>query len=155
MKSLKVILMSFICVIILFTVAGCGDKKTIAFNNFKTKMEANGYIVSDVTTQSSDNYVEKAFLALDKDSKYQIEFYNLSNEDNAKQFFNSNKAIFEESKSSEAIETSESTENSAKYTLEVNGKYKVISRVDNTVIYIDANATYKSAIEAALKKIEY
>lgn len=155
MRSLRVILMSFMCVIILFTVAGCKNKSPIKVDNFETKMEESGYLVQDVTTKSSDDYVEKAYLAVDKDGKYQIEFYVFSNKENAKQFYNSNKSIFEESKTVKAIEHYTSAGNHDKYTLEVDKKYKVVSRIADTVIYIDADATYKSDIKDALKNIGY
>lgn len=137
-------------------VTGCTNKVAITSSDFKTKMEKEGYTIQEVTNQFDDyNYVSKAYIALSSDSKYQIEFYKLSDSDNASSFFNNNKATFENSKSSSASETSISGGNYAKYTLTTNGQFKVLSRIDNTVIYLNVPDSYKSTIKEVLKKIGY
>jgi hypothetical protein len=137
-------------------VTGCGNKTAITSSDFKTRMEAKGYIVQDATNQFSDyDYITQVYIALSSDYAYQIEFYELSNSDNASSFFNTNKSIFENSKSSSASETSVSTANNAKYTLTTNGQFKVVSRIDNTVIYLNVSESYKSTIKDVLKDLGY
>ena len=78
-------------------------------------------------------------MAIDDSQDYQIEFYDLSNVDYASSFSSNNKSIFEESKSSSAVETSVSRSNDSKYTLVTNCKYKLVSRIKNTVIYVNVD----------------
>lgn len=145
-----------ICFIMLFMITGCGNKTAITASDFKTKMESKGYILQDVISQFSDyNYFNQAYVALSFDSAYQIEFYELSDTDSAISFFNTNKDIFEKSKSSGSSETSVSIGNNEKYTLTTNSKFKVLSRIDNTVIYLDVSEDYKSQVKDILKDLGY
>lgn len=156
MKKIKNIISLIICFIAVLTVTGCKDKKSITADEFKNTMESNDYTVQEATDQFSEyDYVEKVYIALISDSSYQIEFYQLSDDDYATSFYNNNKSIFEESKSSKNSETSVSMANYSKYTLETNGKYKVISRINNTAIYLNVDAEYKEDVKSILKKLGY
>ena len=134
MKRVKQFLIGLICIVVLFTLTGCVKKTAITSDEFKNKM---------------------VYIAINKDSTYQIEFYELSNKDYASNFFNNNKKTFEDSKSSGSTETSVSIGNNEKYTLTTKGKFKVVSRIDNTVIYLNVNDNYKSSVKDVLKDLGY
>lgn len=104
---------------------------------------------------ASYDYITKVYLAINSSSEYQIEFYELSNSDYASSFYNNNKSIFEKSKSSSNVETSISSGNNSKYTLTTNRKYKVVSRIDNTIIYVNADEGFKTEIKDLLKELGY
>ena len=94
-------------------------KTAITSDDFKSKMESSGYIVQEATNQIADyNYTKHVYIAIS--SVYQKEFYELSDNDYAPSFFNSNKKTFEDSK------TSVSVGNNEKYTLTTNGNFEVI-----------------------------
>lgn len=75
--------------------------------------------------------------------------------DSASSFYNNNTQIFENAKSSTGVETSVSLGNYSKYTLQSNNKYQVVSRVDNTVIYVDESDAYMSDIKDVLDDLGY
>ena len=79
----------------------------------------------------------------------------MSDNDYASSFFNNNKKTFEDSESSGSTETSVSVGNNEKYTLTTNGKFKVVSRIDNTVIYLNVDDNYKSSVKNVLKDLGY
>ncbi|MGM9881746.1 MAG: hypothetical protein ACI31S_02755 [Bacilli bacterium] len=144
------------CLSFIFLLTGCGNKTALTSENFKSKMEGNNFVVQDATSQmASYDYITKVYLAIDSSYNYQIEFYELSDAASASSFYNNNKSIFEESKSSSAVETSVSSGNNAKYTLTTNGKYKVVSRINNTVIYVNANDEYKTEVKDLLEELGY
>ncbi len=158
MKScnLKKILLVLLLVFCTTLTTGCGNKKAITTDDYKSKMESKDFTVQDATSQFSNyEYVEQALIALEKSGSYQIEFYRLSDNDNAVSFFNNNKTTFENSKSSGAVETSVSLGNNDKYTVTTNGQYKVVSRIDNTVVYLDVSDKYKSEVQKVLKDLGY
>lgn len=156
MKKFKNVISLIVCFIAVLTVTGCKDKKSITADEFKNTMESNDYIVQEATDQFSEyDYVKKVYIALSSDSSYQIEFYQLSDEDYATSFYNNNKSIFEKSKSSKNLETSVSMSNYSKYTLQTNGKYKVISRIGNTAIYLNVDTEYKADVKNILKELGY
>lgn len=132
------------------------EKVSITADDFKTTMQAKGYTVSDVTSQFSQygNYISKAYVAQDG-TKYQIEFYELSNLDNATNFYNTNKAKFESQKGNASSSYTASMKNYSTYSITTNGKYKFVSRVDNSVVYIDANTIYQDSIKSVVKELGY
>ena len=48
-----------------------------------------------------------------------------------------------------------SMNNYATYSLTTNGKYKYLSRIDNTLVYIDVDESYKDIVKDIMKEIGY
>lgn len=131
-------------------------KKPISADDFKNLMETDGYIVENSIEQFSDyDYVKDSCIAADKDLKYQLEFYVLENDEYALNFFNNNKSIFESSKSTASIETSADMKNCSRYTLNSNNKYMFLSRISNTVIYINVDSRYENDVKKIVEKLNY
>ena len=152
---LGVVLFIAVAVGILFTSLN-KEKTSITASQFKTTMEEKGYVVSDATSQfSSYDYVEQVYVAAPSGYAYKIEFYELSDESYAMSFYNNNKSIFESSKGNSSGETSVSMKNYSKYTLSSSGKYQVVSRIDNTVIYLNVDASHKDTVKDLLKELGY
>ena len=132
------------------------EKTSITASSFYTTMSQKGYIVQDASSQFSEyNYIKHAYIAASKDYSYQIEFYELLDDSYATSFYNNNKSIFESSKENNSAETSVGLKNYSKYTLSSNGKYMVVSRIDNTVIYVDVDNNYKDTVNAILDELGY
>ena len=96
---------------------------------------------------------KKALVAKKKD--YQIEFFVLNTETDAKDMFKDNKKKFESSKSGTYAQSNISLLNYSMYTLESGGYYMYISRIDNTVLYTKVNSKYKDDVKLFIKKIGY
>ena len=131
-------------------------KTALTADEFKTIMSQKGYQITDATTQfSNSNYINKVYVAGNKKINYQIEFYDISDQTTAIEFFNNNETIFKNQKGSSAVETNVNGKNFQKYTLSTESKYKVISRIDNTVIYLNVDDNYKEEVKNALKELGY
>ena len=131
-------------------------KNPITAEEFKNIMEQKEYITGDATAQYDEyGYVNKVYIAATKDRSYQIEFYVLEDIEYAKSFYNTNKKIFEEAKVSVSAESNVNLKNSSKYTLSSNGEYKVVSRIDNTVIYVDTEDKNRDIVKDILKELGY
>lgn len=160
MKSKISIVLVLVGVILLVIIGGVNilNKEKVAINTeeFKSIMENKGFDISDATEQfSSYDYVEKVDIAIAEDKSYQIEFYTLSDTSTANYFYNTNKTIFETSKDGASSNSSKELKNYAKYTLTSGGKYKVVSRIDNTVIYVNVKEEYKDSVKSILKELGY
>ncbi len=132
------------------------EKTSITASSFKNSMEQKGYIVSDANSQISEyDYIKQVYVAVDSDYSYKIEFYELSDENYAMNFYNTNKSIFESSKGNASAETSAGLKNYSKYTLSSNGKYMVVSRIDNTVVYLNVDDSYKDTVNNLLNELGY
>lgn len=131
------------------------EKTSILADTFSTTMKNKGYVVYNVTSSFAqyENYMSKAYVA--KGNGYQIEFYELSTVENAISMYNTNKAKFESQKSNVSSSTTASMNNYSTYSLNTNGKYKYISRIDNTVVYIDVDEQYKDTVKSIMKEIGY
>ena len=81
------------------------EKPSIDAQTFKKTMEEKGYQLADAKSQFSEyDYIEKVYLAADSNFSYQIEFYQLANNDYANQFYIKNMKKIESSKSSSSDE---------------------------------------------------
>lgn len=130
------------------------EKNSITTSSFYNNMSQKGYYVEDASYQYADyDYVKQIYVAANED--YQIEFYELIDDSYAMRFYNNNKTIFEESQGNGSAETSVGLKNYSKYTLSSNGRYMVVSRIDNTVIYVDADDQYRDDIKNVLKELGY
>ena len=70
-------------------------------------------------------------------------------------FFNLNKDVFEKIKGNTAAETSVNLKNYSVYTLSTDSKYRVLSRIDNTVVYINVDKQYKDEVKGILEELGY
>lgn len=132
------------------------NKEPITASEFKNEMEELDFEIVDVKNQFAQyDFVEKAYVALEEDSDYQIEFYKLDEEDDAMDFYDNNKKIFQSQKGSTSAETNVNFKNNSKYTLTTNGEYKVVSRIEDTVIYLNVDKEYKDEVKEILKELGY
>lgn len=131
------------------------EKTPISANTFNTTMSNNGYIMTDTTDQFTQykNYVTKSYAA--QKSGYQIEFYELSSLENAISMYNANKTKFDSQKSDNSTSSMTNIKNYSTYSLTTNNKYKYLSRIDNTLIYVDVDEDYKDTVKDIMKEIGY
>lgn len=155
-KNLRRVVLGVLSLAFIFIITGCGSKKALTPSAFKSKMENKGYVVQDGTSQfAAYDYVKQVYIAQNSDAQYQIEFYELSDADTTTSFFENNKADFEISKGSSDVETAVTLGNYSKYTLSTGGQFKVVSRIDNTVVYLDVADTYEKTVKDVLKNLGY
>jgi uncharacterized lipoprotein YehR (DUF1307 family) len=153
MKKRLLMLLSIIF-IMSFALMGCGEKTALTSDQFKSDMEGKGYEVQDATGQfEASTGVQKVYIALK--NSHQIEFYQMENDDQAAQAYEGNKATFESQKGSSATESDVNVKNSSKYTLKSDGRYKVISRIGNTFIYVDVEDGVKEDVDQVLDELGY
>jgi hypothetical protein len=141
----------------LFTLTGCGSKTVTTTASFKSTMEGKGFTTMSGKDQFPGyEYLNDITVAL-KENSYQIEFFDFTDVDHAVSSYDTNKAKFkkevEDSSSSSYVETN--IGNYSVYTTTVNGKYKYICRVDNTLLYIDVDEKYKDEVKDIVKELGY
>lgn len=163
----SVIITIIICVVTLILLVGIGgfflvktvlnqEKDPITVEEFKSTMQNKGYIIIDAKEQFDEyEYIKDAYIAMTDDGEYQIEFYKMSDKENATMFYKHNKSVFESSKSSSSAQTNNDMKNYSKYTLQSDNKYMVVSRIEDTVVYVKVDSKYKEQIKNLLKEIGY
>lgn len=136
------------------------EKEPISPESFKTALEEKEFNVIDANSRlTSVTQIKQTYLAIEKDYNYQIEFYELVDEESAKTVYDNNKNYFETQKGDTSAYTSAEGKNWAKYSLSTGGKYMVVSRIANTIIYLSVQDTeekpYANTVKSILKEIGY
>ena len=143
----------FFLILALFQLVACGGKTVVSLEDFNLLMEEKGYVIKDATEQIALDTIRAISLAINED--YQIEYYVFKDIGTAEAVFTQNKLLFEDNKTGGHIEQSRSYGNNSYYSLISGGNYYVLSRVDNTMIYVVADDDYKKEIADTIKELGY
>lgn len=161
-KHIKSLVSISLILIMIFALTGCGSLNRTAINTdtFISTAESKEYEVIDILEEYKDiEAIEKATVALKSEDGenilYQIEFYELDAADSAMLMFNENKDLFESKTSTAVMETTVNLGNFSKYSVISNGKYMVVSRIDNTIVFVDVDKEYKDTVNEFLEAIGY
>lgn len=131
-------------------------KDAVSLSEFKMEAIEKHYDVINVKEQySAYDFILSADIAVSKNREYQIEFYVLSDEQHAKEFFLTNKAQLESYKGNVSSNFEKNFKNGNKFAMSSNQQYMVVSRIDNTVIYLRVDEKYKDEVKDFLDEIDY
>lgn len=151
----KTILFNIICFIALIALTGCGNKKAITLEEFKSEAQKENLTISDTISQFKNYSQIKSATAAKSSDGWQVEFYVLDSNDSAISMFNTNKEIFENSKNGLSSNSSISLNNYESYVLKTNGYYKSVSRIDNTLVFVNVLEKHEDSVKDFLKKLGY
>lgn len=156
MSMKKKILYVLTLMVVTLTLTGCGNKKAITIDEYKDIMSTNSFVLNDAKNRISVNSnIKDIYIAANPKDNYQIEFYVLESVDTAKTFFSENKTRFSKEVGKNKIETKSKKGNSEKYTVTSLGQYRLVSRIENTVIYLDTRESNKKKVDEILKELGY
>ena len=153
MKNKSVILGIAIIVVVCFITAGCGLYNLLDTEEFKDYFGALGYTTNE---NAEGLYESKSYVVASKsDTEFNIEYYEFEEEVDAKKIYkkykdNIVKYITSDSKNLETTGFAFS-----KTVAESQNEYIVISRVKNSLIFIEGTVEYKEEIDSLLKEIKY
>lgn len=161
-KHIKSLVSILIISIMILAFTGCGSMNKTAINTdtFISTADSKEYEVVDILEQYNEiEAIKNATVAFKSEDGenilYQIEFYELDAADSAMLMFNENKDLFESKTSTAVMETTVNLGNFSKYSVISNGKYMVVSRIDNTLVFVDVDKEYKDTINEFLEAIGY
>lgn len=155
MKKFGKFLAGICGVLCLAAAVGCTAKKEpVTAAEFSRHMEQEGYAILDATEQF-DGQVLSATLAIEQSGAYQIEFFEVETEQQAKIAFEQNKAAFESEKGAAASRYENNGLNFSVYAQTSNGKYSYVCRVEQTFVYASVPEQYKDVVKSAIKGLGY
>ena len=152
----KKLFICLLCFVSIICVVGCDIvKKSLTKEEFSKIAEKHDLIIIDVLEQFADYpELKSATLAANSDG-WQIEFYTLDTNENAKKMFEKNKAAFQSLKTNGSRDTMVEVGNYTKYTLDSDSYHMVAAKVGNTFLYVKVPLKYKKDADAVIKDMGY
>lgn len=137
------------------------DKKEISAEEFKNIISEKNFTINVPKDLWTDEIVEQAniengYLTKEiEDEEYRINFFELKDENSALYLYYKEIYTTRNGSNGNIEETSEKSMNHTKYTAIANGKYEVLSRIGNTVIWGTINVDEKQKLIDFLYEIGY
>ncbi len=145
----------FLSLLLIISSTGCFSKTVLTKESFTTVMESKGFELYDISSEyEAYGYIENVIIAK-SDSEYQLEFYVFEDEDYATTSFEKNKQNFESLKGSLSSKAEVNAGNYSTYALTKDDAYMYLSRVDNTLLYIDIDKKYKDEVKSIVEELGY
>ena len=145
-----------ICLLSLLFMTGCQIiPKALTNEEFIKIVQENGLNPIDVKEQFSEyDIIESATIGLSENG-WQMEYYVLSDKNEAKNMFNKNKTSFEQKYKSGRKVNNIEIGNYNKYTLETKETYVTLVRINNTFLYTNVTPDKKEEVIKVIKALKY
>lgn len=154
MKLLKKVFIGLFCMIFIFSLVGCGKKKKISPETFKSKMEEKNVTINEPQNTDSEEVVKYLF-ARENDSMYSIEFYEFTNSKAAQTSFDELKSELMSLAVKGSVSSNFKSDTRSKYMLTNNDNYYVASVIDNTLLFAVSPVEYKNDLKKIIKELGY
>jgi hypothetical protein len=151
----KILYLVPLLLIVLVLVSGCENKKPITAETFQEVMEKREYKVLDYTESYSDAGVKKVLESADMENNFGIKYFEFNSEDEAKDFYEFHQDFLDNNNAVKKSQIKTEMNNYQKYTLTADDQLYVLSRIDNTLVTVDAPKRYKDDIKEVLKELGY
>ena len=149
-----VVLVSIIGLVIMGALSVSKARESLTAKEFENIMLSKDFKIIDAKDQFPNTpHLEEALIALN--DNYQIEFYVLTNSEYADTMFINNQYNLEANKGDVSSYSTINFANGAKYTLSTNGKFSVITKIDNTLVYLNVDNEHKEDVKLILDEINY
>lgn len=139
-------------------IAGCSmDKTPVSADTFEEKMEDAGLTVNDQTSEAPEDFGTSDVKVAFEEGKYQIEYYDFENEEDAESLYNFVQGELEDTyeNSNGTVKTSKKIGNYASYKLSADDIYFEISRIGDTLVYSTATSEYKNQVKELVEDLGY
>ena len=152
-QKLLILFLSFLLIICL---VGCSTKRTALTNDeFKIRAVDYGYTVVDNTNNYSNSSAEIIGTSQLLLNDIEIQFYELSNDDVAKNMFNISRTSFEASKEATNSEYSASVGNYQEYQVTTESRFMRVTRIGNTIMRVNTKVTNEELTIEVFEKMNY
>jgi uncharacterized RDD family membrane protein YckC len=136
---------------------GLGSRTPLCAEEFSSRMEEAGYTVEDITYRFTENHHETIEVVLTAESEFfNMEFAVFSTEASARQMFAANESHLEAA--SRGMMTSSnwvSISNFSRLAKTFDGRYIVLSRIENTMVIANTSSRNRGAMDDLLRTLGY
>lgn len=155
-KRIKYI--SILLLLIIFSLMGVSHinkTRILSLDKFTSIVNKESLKTVNVKEQLENETIKDAIVAYNKYGDYQIEYIIFNDIESAKSAFLINKNEFKTFKDENTLENNTNKKNSSIYELTTNDKYMYISRINNSLIYINTDITYIEEAKNIIEKLNY
>ena len=148
---------ALLCLVFLASLLTSCRKNPSDTQSFQAVAKELGYNVYDITDQYTNaEVIRTATVAAPENRAFQIEFYILTDKENAKKLYLAQGEILDNEQGSNEKGSVENGRNYAKRVKKSAGRYAVIAYVENTILYVPpTDAENEEAIKKFLKRFNY
>jgi len=132
----------------------CAAKVPLSVEEFTSRLEADGYTVEDYSYLYAELPDIESIIIVESDI-FGMEFVVFSNSDYARQEFNEIKRDLDENREGTASISQVNTSSHNRFRITYQGQYSVVSRIENTVIFVFTSTEHRSAVDDILKLVGY
>ena len=126
------------------------EKDSISLETFKSIMEDEGFEVLDKSYETSAG---KLYVARNGD--YQIQFFDCTNDRTAEIYYDAFVEACEDEIDGSHTGSTVAFKNYARRVISANGEYTVISLIDDTLLFVQADKEYKGDVKDVLEELGY
>jgi hypothetical protein len=135
---------------------GCGQNRSaISAEAFTSALEKAGFTIKDITADYPSDYVDKALLAVNKEGTFQFEYFNVATPEYAAADFNDNMNSLQANKGGNSSQTNLQVGNYGYYSLTDGDQFTLITRIEDTFIYVSAPKANTDQIKEIIKSLGY
>jgi len=149
---MKLIKSSFLIIMILL-LSACGMKSVLHEKEFKEFFKDKEYVIMDVDDKIESNNIINAIVSIKDDDSYKIEYYLFKDTSSAKVVYYNNRDAIKENFN--GISKEITGKNYEKFSFSNDESFKVVERVEDTLIFINTEKKYKNEIERLLESMGY
>ena len=154
LSNKKSIILGLLIIVVVSFATGCGFYNLVDTKEFKEHFGALGYSTSDTETPLYDT-AESYVVATKSDVPFKIEYYEFESEVEAKKVYVKYTDSIVDYITTNSKDTEVTGAVYAKWTSISQGEYIKISRVKNTLIFINGTVEFKDEIDKLLEDIKY
>lgn len=149
----KSVLLGVLIVLVTCLTTGCIFYNYVDPTEFKEQFSARGYTVEKIDKADYEaDYISKA---TKEDVPYEVLYYEFATDADAKKAYKSYKDSLPNLITTDSKDTETTGNVVSKYICKSDNEYIVISRVKNSLIFVNTTLDYQNEIDEILEDIEY
>lgn len=149
----KSVLLGVLIVLVTCLTTGCIFYNYVDPTEFKEQFSARGYTVEKIDKADYEaDYISKA---TKEDVSYEVLYYEFATDADAKKAYKSYKDSLPNLITTDSKDTETTGNVVSKYICKSDNEYIVISRVKNSLIFVNTTLDYQNEIDEILEDIEY
>lgn len=151
---MKKITLLLVILIMSTALVGCGDKEKIAINDFTAIANEYNFYVEDSTDTYGDTNVKEGKVAM-LSNACTVEFIEFETEEDAIRMFDSIQPVFASFEEDSRKHVSVDLKHYDKYMVSTDMYYKYVSRVDNTLVYVNTISSHEKEVKEFIDRMGY